>query len=71
VFTCEFGALFRKDAVFQIRTGAQKYGVSCEVVENKGFLVSEYSFRVSGDPERVAKFKDALASWCSEMGAEE
>lgn len=70
-FGCEFGALVRKEAVFQIRSGAMKYGVSCEVLEDRGFLSSEYMFRVVGPSAKVDAFREALKEWTEGIKADE
>lgn len=67
VFRLELGSLVRGDAIFQIRTGAQRFGVECEVVENRGFFESAYQVRIAGPHQKVQAFYESLQTWLTKM----
>lgn len=59
----EFGALVRSSAVFEIESAALRAGVTCQKVEQRGFLSSDYQFRFTGEQERIRVFRQALKRW--------
>ena len=63
IFRLELGALMRDDAIFQIRCGALRAGVKCEIVENKGFFESNYQIRITGSIKKVRAFHEILQAW--------
>lgn len=67
VFQLELGVLVRRNVIFQIRSGAQRAGVECEVIENKGIFDSEYQIRIIGPTEKVHAFRKSLNDWLSRI----
>jgi hypothetical protein len=62
-FGLELGALVRGNAVYQIKSGAMRYGVRLEIAESRGLFESEYCFRVSGPVSKVSAYRQALKAW--------
>jgi hypothetical protein len=68
-FRLELGALVRSSAIFEIRSSVARYGLDCSVLENRGWLESEYEITVSGNEPRLGEYREALRRWLRENTA--
>jgi len=62
------GALIRRQCVFEVKAAAQRLGLTVSLLENKGWLESEYQITVTGDQDSVTRFLAAFQQWSRAMG---
>lgn len=62
-FVFSAGALSRNSARFQIESYCARRDLECKVIENKGFLSSEFQVIIRGNDESVIQARTDLASW--------
>jgi hypothetical protein len=65
-FRLELGALVRNSVIFEIRSSCARYGLNCSVLENRGWLESEYEITVSGAQPPLGEYREALRRWLNE-----
>lgn len=63
----EAGRFVRDDVLFQLKTLALRLGVQIEVDENRGWVESAYTVRISGTPWAVKGFVDTHNAWRQQL----
>jgi hypothetical protein len=62
-FSFVVGALIRKRVRFELGKAAQVRGLSIEIIDNGGWLETEYFVTANGDAAMVGDFRDAVLRW--------
>ena len=62
-FDVEAGILNRRHVKGEIVRACFKENLQCEFVESKGLFASTYSFKITGDENKLLQLKARLEQW--------
>jgi len=66
-FQAEVGLLLRKQVRFQLEVYAKKAGLRLELMENKGWLDSQFYIELHGVESKVLQAKSDLDAWFAQL----